>query len=129
MEFLNNLHRLMDPFILPPLVHGPMPPSGPMHLLPALWEAEYVFIRRDGARPSLTPISDKEDWVSVSRLKPLLATGPVVPALPRHRGRPPRLKPPPEPPVVPCRRGHSKKVLLLHLNFGVDALLVSTLLN
>ena len=43
-EFLNNLHRLMDPFILPPLVHSPSPLSGPMHLLAALWEAEYVFI-------------------------------------------------------------------------------------
>ena len=107
-----------------------------MHLPPALWEAEYVFVRRDSARPSLTPlydgpykvvqhsdryfcltIRDKEDSVSVSRLKPLLAAGPVVPALPRHRGGPPRLKPPQEPPVV-LRRG----------GFDMDALLVSTLL-
>ena len=114
----------MDPFILPPLVHSPSPPSGPMHLPPALWEAEYMLIFRDGACPSLTPlydgpyrvvqlsdmyfrlaISDREDSVSVARLKPLLADGPVVPALPRRRGRPPRLKPPPEPPVVPRCRG------------------------
>ena len=80
------------------------------------------LVRRDGARASLIPlydspyrvlqcsathfrltIGDKEDSVSVSRLKPLLADGPVVPALPRRRGRPPRLKPPPEPPVVPRR--------------------------
>ena len=80
---------------------------GPVHLPPALWKAEYVFVRRDGARPSLTPlydgpyrvvrhsntyfrlaIGDKEDSISVSRLKPLPATGPVVLALPRRRGRP-----------------------------------------
>ena len=34
MEFLDNLHRLMDPFIPPPLVHGPLPPSDPMNLPP-----------------------------------------------------------------------------------------------
>ena len=103
----------MDPFV-------PPPPSGHVHLPPALWEADYVFIHRDGARPSLTPlyddpynvvcrskiyfrlaIGDKEDSVSVSRLKPLLASGPVVLALPRRRGGLPRLKRPPEPPGVP----------------------------
>ena len=91
-EFLDNLHRLMDPFIPPPLVHGSSPPSGSVHLPPALWEAEYVFGRQDGARLSLTPlydgpyrvvhrsntyfrlaVGDREDSVSVSRLKPLLA--------------------------------------------------------
>ena len=44
-EFLINLHHLMDPFISSPFVHSPLPPSGPMHLPHALWEAEYVFIR------------------------------------------------------------------------------------
>ena len=59
MEFLDNLHYLMDPFVPTPFIHCPSPPSGPMHLPPALWEAEYVFIcRRDGARPSLTPLYD-----------------------------------------------------------------------
>ena len=70
--------------------------------------AEYVFVRLDGLRLSLTPlydgthrvarhsytfflltISDREDFVSVSLLKPLLASGPVEPALPRSSGRPP----------------------------------------
>ena len=108
----------------------------PCRLPPALWEAEYVFVCRDGACSSLTPlydgrysvvqrsdayfplaISDKEDSVSVSRLKPLLADGPVVPAQPRRRGR--------------HRQGRPKKdprLLLLLLSFDMDALLVSTLL-
>ena len=57
-EFIDNHHHLMDPFIPPPLVHGSSPPSGSMHLPPALWEAKYVFVRHDGARPSLTPLYD-----------------------------------------------------------------------
>ena len=132
-EFLDNLHRLVDPFIPPPLVHGSSPPSGSVHLPPALWEAEYVFVRRDGIRPSLTPlydgpyrvvhrsdtffrlaVGDKEDSVSVSRLKPLLAQGPVVPAQPRRRGRPPRLKSPlaqtPVVPAQPRRRGRPPRL-------------------
>ena len=44
-EFLDNLHRLMDPFIPLLLVHGSSPPSGSVHLPPALWEVEYVFVR------------------------------------------------------------------------------------
>ena len=150
MEFLDNLHRLMDPFIPPPLVHGSSPPSGSVHLPPALWEAEYVFVRPDGARLSLTPlydgpyrvihrsntyfclaVSDREDSVSISRLKPLLAEGPVVPAQPRCRGHPPRLKLLQSlllfhvVKAVPRRILH---LLLLLVSFDVDALLVSTLL-
>ena len=86
-----------------------------------------MFVRCDRALPSLTPlydgpyrvvhrsdtyfhlaVGDREDSVSVSRLKPLLAEGPVVPAQPRRRGCPPRLKPP-EPTVVPRRRGCPRK--------------------
>jgi len=115
------------------LVHGSSPPSGSVHLPPALWEAEYVFVRRDGIRPSLTPlydgpyrvvhrsdtffrlaVGDKEDSISVSRLKPLLAQGPVVPAQPRRRGRPPRLKSPlaqaPVVPAQPRRRGRPPRL-------------------
>ena len=127
-EFLDNLHRLMDPFTPPPLVHGSSPPSGSMHLRPAFWEAGYVFVCCDGVCPSLTPlydgphrvvhrsdtyfplaVGDREDSISVSRLKPLLAESPVVPAQPHRQGRPPRLKPPPEPTAVPCRRGRPRK--------------------
>ena len=89
-EFLNNLHRLMS-LHSAAFGHGPSPPSGSVHLRPALWEVEYVFVGLDGARPSLTPlydssyrvvhrsntyfrlaVGDREDSVSVSRLKPLL---------------------------------------------------------
>merc|ERR1711860_148901 len=59
-------------------------------------------------------VVDKEDSVSVSRLKPLLAQGPVVPAQPRHRGRPPRLKSPlaqaPVIPAQPRRRGRPPRL-------------------
>ena len=41
---------------------------------------------------------------------PTCIFGPVVPALPRHRGRPPRLKPPLEPPVVPHRQGRPPRL-------------------
>ena len=118
-EFLDNLHRLVDPFIRHLWCMG--------HRLPLAScicrlhsGKQSVFVCRDCARPSLTPlydgpyrvvhhsdayfrlaICDREDSVSVSRLKSLLAEGPVVPAQPRRRGCPPRLKPPPEPPVVP----------------------------
>ena len=78
-EFLNNLHHLVDPFVLPPLIHGSMPPSGPVRLPPALWEAEYLFVRQDGLWPSLTPLYNK----------PILVSGPVVPAMPQRCGRPP----------------------------------------
>ena len=120
-DFLDQLHRLVDPFQPPPLVHDASPPSGVIHLPPALWEAEFVFVRRDGTKPPLTPIYDgpyrvlhrtpayfrlaiggNEDTVSVARLKPVLASGPVLPAQPRRRGRPPRQ---PRPPGPPRRRG------------------------
>ena len=38
-EFLDNLQRLMGPFVPPPLVHHSSTPSGPVHLATALWEA------------------------------------------------------------------------------------------
>ncbi len=71
-------------------------------------KAEYVFVRRGGVVPPLAPLyhgpykvlqagdkfftislGGREDTVSVDRLKPHLG-GPVVPAEPPARGRPPR---------------------------------------
>ena len=57
----------MDPFV-------PSPPSGPVHLPPALWEAEYVFLHGDGAHPSLTPLYDGPYRV-VQRSDTFLAIG------------------------------------------------------
>jgi hypothetical protein len=73
-----------------------------------LMKAEYVFLRRGGLVQPLAPLyhgpykmlqagrkfftislGGREDTVSVDRLKPHLG-GPVVPALPPARGRPPR---------------------------------------
>jgi len=66
-----------------------------------------VYVRRGGTTPPLTPpyagpyevlepgektflirIGNKEDRVSVDRLKPHLGKEPVQPAAPRRRGRP-----------------------------------------
>ena len=83
-------------------------------------EAEYVFVREDASKPPLSPlyrgpylvlrrsekffilqIGDKQDSVSVDRLKPVFSSNPVVPGLPPVRGRP-RLVPAsvPGPPAV-----------------------------
>ena len=67
--------------------------------LTPLYDGPYKVVRCSKTYFRLA-IGDKEDSVLVSCLEPLLASGPVVPALPRRRGCPPRLKPPPEPPVV-----------------------------
>ena len=77
------LHCLMDPFQPLLLVHN-------SSVLSALWEAEFVFVRRDGAKWILSPLYDepyqvisrsliggKEDNVTMARLKPLLALGSV----------------------------------------------------
>ena len=75
-----------------------------------LLEAEYVYIRRGGTVPPLAPLyhgpykvlapgkkffkvslGGKPETVSVDRLKPHLG-GPVVPADPPLRGRPPQKK-------------------------------------
>ena len=57
-EVLDKLHRLVDPFVRPHLVHGSSPPSCKVHLPPALWEAEYIFVCRDGLRLALYPLYD-----------------------------------------------------------------------
>ena len=61
--------------------------------------AKYIF---SGA------VGNHEDSVSVTRLKPLLASGPVEPALHRHHGHPPHPKPRATPPAAPHRRGRPK---------------------
>ena len=77
------LHCLMDQFQPLLLVHN-------SSVLSALWEAEFVFVRRDGAKWILSQLYDepyqvisrsliggKEDNVTMARLKPLLSLGSV----------------------------------------------------
>jgi len=92
-------------------------PSGPPE---ALMKARMVLVRKDGHVPPLTPlysgpylvlqraqkvfrlkIGNREDTVSVHRLKPACTAEDVQPAQPPRRGRPPRAPPdlvPPPPP-------------------------------
>jgi len=73
-----------------------------------LCEADFVYVRRGGVGPPLSPaysgpyrvlqrqakffildVGGREDSVSVDRLKPHLGQAPLQPALPPRRGRPP----------------------------------------
>jgi hypothetical protein len=96
---------------------GRCTPSGPPE---ALMKARMVLVRKDGHVPPLTPlynwpylvlqraqkvfrlkIGNREDTVSVHRLKPACTAEDVQPAQPPRRGRPPRAPPdlvPPPPP-------------------------------
>ena len=111
----------MSPFHpLPPrhnTAAAAQPPADPPE---ALRQAAFVFVRRDGHRPPLTPAYDgpfkvlqrsrhtfklqmgpRVDVVSTHRLKPAF-TGPApVPAVPPRRGRPPAAAPVPGPTPTP----------------------------
>ena len=43
-EFLKGLHRLVNPFVPPPLVNGSSPP-GKVHLPLVIWAGEFSFVR------------------------------------------------------------------------------------
>ena len=88
-----------------------------------------VLVRRDGAKPPLSPayegpyrvlersdryfrlqVGDRTDSVSVERLKPAVCDSAVQPALPRRRGRPRKSPPSPAvPPALPRPRGRPRK--------------------
>lgn len=108
---------------LPPKqLHPTSIPTRAVHLSPsevrvspALWKAEFVYIRRGGVAPPLSPAysgpfaviqrsakffkldyGDRTDFVSVDRLKPHMGNAPLQPAVAVRRGRPPlsALRPP-----------------------------------
>jgi len=73
-----------------------------------IFSAKYVYVRRCGVIPPLSPlytgpfavvsrsskvfklqVGDRQESVSVDRLKPHLGSSPVIPAAPPARGRPP----------------------------------------
>jgi hypothetical protein len=86
----------------------PLPPSAPAPSVPAeLQSAAYVYVRRSGVSPPLTPaysgpypvlsrsekyfivdMGSRTDAVSVDRLKPHRGAAPVSPAVAPPRGRP-----------------------------------------
>ena len=102
-EFTKQI-RSSTPLLTRPLSYAEAAAAVPAKLL----EAAFVYIRRGGVVPPLSPlyhgpyrvleagekfftieVGGREDKVSVDRLKPHLG-GPVTPASPPARGRPPR---------------------------------------
>jgi hypothetical protein len=93
---------------------GPTPPSRPLSYVqmvakppPALLSAAFVYVQKGGTIPPLSPlysgpyrvlasgpkvfllqVGEREETVSIDRLKPHLGAAPVQPALPPSRGRP-----------------------------------------
>ena len=100
-----------------------------------LYSSEYVFVKRLAHAPPLSSqylgpykvlernvntfkirVGDKDDLISVNRLKPCFCEGPVQPAIPPRRGRPPRRPPerttPSRPACSPPRRGRPPRLPL-----------------
>jgi len=92
----------------------------------SLLSAGFVFVRQDASSPSLAPLyrgpfqvllrtdkyfklkmGEREDTVSVDRLKPVLHEGDVLPQQPPRRGRPPRLLASPSTPSLGSRSSPS----------------------
>jgi Integrase zinc binding domain/Integrase core domain len=107
-EFVERLRRAV------PLPTRPMPQELTDRVLPAaLWTASFVYVRRGGAIPPLSPlysglyqvlsrspkvfqilVGGEMETVSVDRLKPHLGSSAVSPPQPPRRGRPPLARPP-----------------------------------
>jgi hypothetical protein len=135
-DYLQRLRATMADFLPPAPVHC-SPPDPKVQLPAALQTARFVFVRDDGHKPPLSPLyrgpyrvvtrsakffrlqlGDKEDSVSVDRLKPVFSTEDVTPVQPPRRGRPPlrRASDPPvpvpvPPPSIPMGQGSSKERL------------------
>ena len=100
-----------------------------------LYSSEYVFVKRLAHAPPLSSqylgpykvlerkvntfkirVGDKDDLISVFRLKPCFSEGPVQPGIPPRRGRPPRQPPeqttPSRPACSPQRRGRRPRLPL-----------------
>jgi hypothetical protein len=97
-------HVLFTPSQPRTLSYAEVAAGPPTHLA----KARFVYVRRGGHVPPLAPlyvgpyevlhkhaksftlrVGDKEEVVSVDRLKPHTGPGPLLPAAPPHRGRPP----------------------------------------
>jgi hypothetical protein len=122
--FLQDVQRLLLPGPpLPPRHNTPRAATPPTDPPLVLRQATFVFVRHDGHRPPLSPAYDgpyqvlaksrhtfklqvgqREEVVSVHRLKPAFTGPTVVPAMPPRRGRPPAARPiaaPAQLPVAP----------------------------
>jgi hypothetical protein len=108
-DFIQRVQRLQ-----PPRTRLQQRPPQPAKLTGSLAEASHVYVRRGGAGPPLSPLysgpyevitrgpktftvllGDRQEVISVDRLKPHLGAGKFSSAQPPTRGRPPVQSPPP----------------------------------
>ena len=106
-QFLRDLRQATAD--LRPVPTSAHRPPAETHIPEALRTCPFIFVRRDGHRPPLQPkydgpypvlnrqpkffrilLGEKEDTVSIDRLKPANVPEDNVPAIPRRRGRPRR---------------------------------------
>ena len=117
-SFLRRIEQAVLGFSRPP-GHNVIPQPQPQPLPRPLLDADFVFVRDDVSKPHLyrgpyrvlrqlekfffLQIGDKSESVSVDRLKPVISSTPVVPAVPSLPDRP-CLVPAsvPRPPVPRC---------------------------
>ena len=104
-DFLRRLRNQPPPPPTRPLSYAAVASTPPASLM----SARYVYVRRGGLIPPLSPlyvgpyavlaaggkffklaVGDKTETVSIDRLKPHLGLSPLVPATPAARGRPAR---------------------------------------
>ena len=107
-DFLRRLRNQPPPPPTRPLSYAAVASTPPASLM----SARYVYVRRGGLIPPLSPlyvgpyavlaaggkffklaVGDKTETVSIDRLKPHLGLSPLVPATPAARGRPTRAGP------------------------------------
>ena len=106
VDQLHHLHETVDRFRPVPTAHHTPRQPPPLRLLPA--DTEFVFVRRDGRKPPLSPAYDgpyrvlrmtdkvvtvqmgtKSDTISAERCKAAFVDPDTVPQAPPRRGRPP----------------------------------------
>jgi hypothetical protein len=132
-QFLDSLKRMVDSQRPAAVCHNlPSTDTAASALPLALLHACMVFVRRDEAKPPLTPayagpykvlerstsffklqIGDKVDIVATARLKAAELPAADLPAAPRRRGRPPLRPQPPAPAPTARVRRHRRVTFAL----------------
>jgi transposase InsO family protein len=132
-QFLDSLKRMVDEQRPAAVRHNlPSTATAASALPPALLHARMVFVRRDKAKPPLTPayagpyevlersssffklqIGDRTDIVTTARLKAAELPATALPAVPRRRGRPPLRPQSPAPASAARVRRHRRVTFVL----------------
>ena len=103
-SFLRQVEQAVLGFSGPPW-HHVVPQPQPHPLPRALLDAEFVFVRDDASKPSLSPLYRgpyQVDSVSMERLKPVISSVHGVPAVPPLWGWPCLVPASVSRPPVPC---------------------------